>query len=107
LDQNISDVLNRSDIDDASKLRLYQQALNRFLVNRRVVEDELNKPVQVKLAESSPVEQTKFEQPKISSKFEQPKIFADTPRKSKIRTPQRTVRTQKKKKYSPSMWELQ
>jgi hypothetical protein len=35
LDQNISDVLNRQDIDDHGKLILYRNALTKFLINRQ------------------------------------------------------------------------
>jgi len=42
LDQNISNVLHRQDVDDREKLRLYQIALSKFLANRHSVESELN-----------------------------------------------------------------
>jgi len=47
LDQNISDVLNRQDVDDREKLRLYQVALGKFLANRQSVESELNELAKV------------------------------------------------------------
>ena len=47
LDKSISDVLSRRDIGDEEKLSLYQQALNRFLVNRRTIEKELEEPLKV------------------------------------------------------------
>ena len=46
LDKSISDVLSRRDVDE-EKLSLYQQALNEFLVNRRVIERELEEPLKV------------------------------------------------------------
>ena len=47
LDKSISDVLSRRDVGDEEKLSLYQQALNKFLVNRRVIERELEEPLKV------------------------------------------------------------
>jgi uncharacterized protein YbcC (UPF0753/DUF2309 family) len=40
-------VLNRHGLDDAEKLRLYQQTLNKFLISRQNIENELDKPVKV------------------------------------------------------------
>ena len=51
LDQSISDVLNRRDIDERTKLQLYQAAVNKFLLNRQTVENELKEPVKVNLSE--------------------------------------------------------
>jgi hypothetical protein len=50
LDENISRVLNRQDIADRDKLTLYQQALNKYLANRKTVEHELNQPIKVEVA---------------------------------------------------------
>lgn len=52
LDQNISDVLNREDIDEREKLKLYQVALSKFLVNRQAVESALGEPVKVEPTKS-------------------------------------------------------
>jgi hypothetical protein len=52
LDQNISDILERRDISDADKLRLYQSALNRFLLNRQKIEGEVNEPVKASASNS-------------------------------------------------------
>ncbi len=54
LDQNISDVLSREDVDDRAKLRLYQSALNKFLINRQSVENELNAPLKVNVTAPTP-----------------------------------------------------
>lgn len=52
LDRNISEVLERRDLDDEDKLTLYRQALNKYLINRRLVESELEeRPPKVRLAE--------------------------------------------------------
>jgi hypothetical protein len=51
LDRNISDILNRQDLDDYDKLKLYHHTLNKFLVNRRAVESELDQPVKVQQVE--------------------------------------------------------
>ena len=51
LDQSISDVLNRRDIDERTKLQLYQAAVNKFLLNRQTVENELKEPVKVSFSE--------------------------------------------------------
>jgi hypothetical protein len=52
LDQNISDILERRDISDADKLRLYQSALNRFLLNRQKIEGEVNESVKASISNS-------------------------------------------------------
>lgn len=52
LDQNISDILERRDINDADKLRLYQSALNRFLLNRQKIEGEVNESVKASTSNS-------------------------------------------------------
>jgi hypothetical protein len=52
LDQNISDILERRDISDADKLRLYQSALNRFLLNRQKIEGEVNESVKASASNS-------------------------------------------------------
>ena len=44
LDQSISDVLNRRNIDERTKLQQYQAAVNKFLLNRQTVEHELKEP---------------------------------------------------------------
>ena len=50
-DKNVSVVLERRDLKDDEKLTLYYQALNKFLINRRAVETELEeKPPEVRLA---------------------------------------------------------
>lgn len=51
LDQNVSDVLERSDLGDFDKLKLYQHALSRFLINKQEIEGEANKPVSVQTTE--------------------------------------------------------
>jgi hypothetical protein len=53
IDQDISDVLNRQGLDDAEKLRLYQQTLNKFLLSRQNIENELNKPIKVEQTTAS------------------------------------------------------
>ena len=40
LDQSISDVLDRRDVDARTKLQLYQAAVNKFLLNKQNVENE-------------------------------------------------------------------
>ena len=51
LDKNVSEVLERRDLKDDEKLALYHQALNKFLINRRAVETELeDKPPKIRLA---------------------------------------------------------
>ena len=50
LDQNISEVLDRQDLDDREKIKLYQQTLNKYLVNRKLIEKELNRPLKVEVA---------------------------------------------------------
>jgi hypothetical protein len=47
IDRDISDVLNRQGLDDVEKLRLYQQTLNKFLISRQNIENELDKPFKV------------------------------------------------------------
>ena len=47
LDQSISDVLNRRDIDERTNLQLYQAVVNKFLLNRQTVENELKEPIKV------------------------------------------------------------
>ena len=50
LDKNVSEVLERRDIKDDEKLALYHQALNKYLINRRAVETELEeKPPKIRL----------------------------------------------------------
>ena len=51
LDQSISDVLDRRDIDERTKLQLYQAAVNKFLLNKQNVESELKEPLKVELSE--------------------------------------------------------
>ena len=53
LDQSISDVLDRRDVDARTKLQLYQAAVNKFLLNKQNVENELKGPVKVELSEPS------------------------------------------------------
>ena len=43
----LSDVFSRRDVGDEEKLSFYQLALNKFLVNRRVIEKELEEPLKV------------------------------------------------------------
>jgi hypothetical protein len=51
LDKNISEVLERENLDDGEKLTLYRQALNKYLINRRLVESELEeKPPKVRVS---------------------------------------------------------
>ena len=47
LDQSISDELNRRDIDERTKLQLYQANVSKFLLKRQTVENELKEPVKV------------------------------------------------------------
>ena len=49
LDQSISDVLNRGDVDDYVKIKLYQDALNKFLISRENVEEEFKSPLKVQV----------------------------------------------------------
>ena len=49
LDQSVVDVLNRQDIDDYDKLVLYRIALNKFLVNKRALESDLDEPLKVSI----------------------------------------------------------
>jgi hypothetical protein len=51
LDRNISDVLGRQDLDDYLKVKLYQDALNKFLVSRQTVEDQFQSPLKVQVTE--------------------------------------------------------
>ncbi len=53
LDQTVSDVLNRNDMNDYDKIKLYQQALNKYIVNRDNIVTELDKPVKVQNVEAS------------------------------------------------------
>lgn len=64
LDQNVSDVLERSDLGDFDKLKLYQHALSRFLINKQEIEGEASKPVSVQAAEPTP---KKFEEKYLDS----------------------------------------
>lgn len=54
LDQNVSNVLDRQDLNDFDKLKLYQHTLSRFLINKQEVENEVSKPVNVQTTESKP-----------------------------------------------------
>ncbi len=56
LDQSVVDVLDRQDIDDYGKLILYRIALNKFLVNKKALESELEEPLKVAV-DSSKVEE--------------------------------------------------
>ena len=49
LDQSVVDILNRQDIDDYEKLILYRIALNKFLVNKKNLEADLDEPLKVQL----------------------------------------------------------
>ena len=52
LDRNVSEELERRYIKDDEKLTLYHQALNKYLINRRAVEIELEeKPQKIRLDE--------------------------------------------------------
>lgn len=51
LDQSISDVLDRRDVDVRTKLQLYQAAVNKFLLNKQNVENELKGPLKFELSE--------------------------------------------------------
>jgi len=53
LDQDVSGVLNRQDISDDEKLKLYQTTLNKFLISRQTVEKKLTEPVKVETVKSS------------------------------------------------------
>ena len=56
LDQNISAVLDREVVNDYEKIKLYQTALIKFLVNWQVVENELEEPIKVSVAESKAID---------------------------------------------------
>ena len=47
LDQNVVYVFNRQDIDNYGKLVLYRIALNKFLINKRALETDLDEPLKV------------------------------------------------------------
>ena len=49
LDQIVVDILNRQDIDDYEKLILYRIALNKFLVNKKNLEADLDEPLKIQL----------------------------------------------------------
>jgi hypothetical protein len=50
LDKSISEVLESDEsVDEREKVRRYQQALNRFLLNRESVERELEQPAKVEV----------------------------------------------------------
>lgn len=50
LDKSISEVLESDEsVDEREKVRRYQQALNRFLLNRETVERELDRPAKVEV----------------------------------------------------------
>ena len=50
LDQSISEVLDRQNLDDREKIKLYQHTLNKYLVNRKLIENELNLPLKVEVS---------------------------------------------------------
>jgi hypothetical protein len=52
LDSAISQVLVRDEVDDRAKARQYQQALNKFLINRDAYQRDLEKPVTVDIAKA-------------------------------------------------------
>jgi hypothetical protein len=128
LDQNISNVLNRQDVDDREKLRLYQTALNKFLNNRQSVESELNKPVEVELSKTGVDQKSIIDQllslltakttaePKVEEeeeKQEAPTRKKNLPPSSPQRgrrmsspssPPRRTNRKRREKRLSPSTW---
>ena len=62
LDQGVADVLNRQDIDHYGKLVFYRIALNKFLINTKSLEFDLDKPLKVTIdtskAEKKPVSAT-------------------------------------------------
>jgi hypothetical protein len=47
LDQSVSDVLNRDDLNEYDKIKLYQQTLNKYIIHRDNVVNELEQPVKV------------------------------------------------------------
>ena len=49
LGQSVIDILNRKDIDDYEKLILYRIALNKFLVNKKKLEADLDESLKVQL----------------------------------------------------------
>ena len=49
LDQSVVDILYRQDIDDYEKLIFYRMALNKFLVNKKNLEVDLDEPFKVQL----------------------------------------------------------
>lgn len=53
LDSAMSDVLEGAEEDERVKVRLYQQALNKYLVNREAFEKELQKPIKVDVGKTA------------------------------------------------------
>lgn len=47
LDESISDVLHRDDLNEYDKAVLYRRALSRYLVNKQTLEHEFDRPVKV------------------------------------------------------------
>jgi hypothetical protein len=69
LDKSISEVLESDEsVDEREKARRYQQALNRFLVNRETVERELERPVEVEVT-ALPEEEKKRAAPRELSHY--------------------------------------
>lgn len=65
LDQNVSNVLERTDLSDSDKLKLYQHALSRFLIGKQEAEGEAGKPVAVQTIAAD--KQKKFEESYLES----------------------------------------
>lgn len=98
LDQSVVDVLNRQDIDDYGKLVLYRIALNKFLINKRALETDLDEPLKVTV-DSSKVE---GEPVLATSQLVKDEIAASTSTKfpSLTETAKETVETSRSKKFT-------
>ncbi len=122
LDENISNVLDREDVDDYLKVRLYQNALNKFLANRQVIENDLNKPLKVAVETPKPTtsldtylttltddQKTKFEQlVATAQEFEEGAVAAPEKKKKVRRGPTPSRQSNRKKKPAKKYfdWDL-
>jgi hypothetical protein len=100
LDQNISDVLNRQDIDDHGKLILYRNALTKFLINRQTIEKEIEDPLKVQTAspQQSQIVEDVTPEPIIQiPQLEEPKITKTVDKISKTNKTRKKIPTNIKK----------
>jgi hypothetical protein len=113
LDKSISEVLESDEsVDEREKARRYQQALNRFLVNRETVERELERPVEVEVT-ALPEEEKKRAAPRELSHYsagvsKKKKKAAATPRvgREPVRRRTRPLRYSHSRSPSPpSGWQ--